>query len=57
MILNHNHQELTMEELEEMTVVPNEPEYFEQVIEERKHVKTNFSFKTINKIIFTWWTN
>lgn len=48
MMLNYN-QELTLEELKEITIIPNEPKESKQD-EKEEHVKPDFFSKLINEI-------
>ncbi|XP_050063139.1 tigger transposable element-derived protein 1-like [Aphis gossypii] len=49
-MMNNYDQELTLEELEEITAIQNEPKQFNQEEEEEEPVKLDFSSKSINEI-------
>lgn len=49
MMLNHD-QELTLEELKEITATLNEPKQSNQNKKEEEPVKSNFPSKTINEV-------
>jgi len=49
-MMNNYDQELTLEKLEEITAIQNEPNQSNQNDEEEEHVKLDFSSKKINEV-------